>query len=1110
MGISLQSYRIQIGNFANKNLSIKDKPLKDVTRIGRKSSSSSFKSLFCLFSCVLIATICLSTQSKTTTKLQDINVHNCSILSEGQILINKKYGQELNVNFAARYKFGNKTNGIKILHWNAGARHLKNKINDIEHVISTYRPDILGISEANFKKEHSLEDVQIENYSLFLCNTLENPSLNISRVVVYVHNDIAVKRRTDLMNDTFSSIWLEISLPRKKKFLVGQCYREWQYLNQPDNSSNTVEAQLSRWNQFLQQWEQAISTGLECHTLGDMNLNFLNWTQPNIPKNSMTYKLRNLSQALFDKILPLGIVQCVSVATHFFPGQTPGGLDHYYTTHPQKISEVHAYHQGSSDHRVIMATRYSKLVVRNPRYVKKRSYKNFNPAEFLNAVRNISWWELYSCNDLDKAVTLFSEKLTAILDEMAPVKKYQIRKKYAPWLSNNTKEKINERNLAQKKAVETNSPDDWRRFRAIRNQINNILKKEKEAWNSKRLESCTENTTQTWRSIKSFLGWKSGGPPTQLNINGELKSKPADLAKSMNEFFCQKVENLRQNIPPCNSDPLDNVRKLMNNRTCSFSLRAVHPDEVQKIIKSMKSSKSCGLDNIDAYVIKLACEELTPAITHIINLSIELQKFPSGWKCSKVIPLHKKNEVTEPKNYRPVSLLAITSKILERAIFQQLIEYLEGNNILHPSHHGFRRNHSTATALLEMHNTWIEALEEDEISAVVLLDLSAAFDLVDTNILLSKLKLYGFQGNTTTWLESYLTGRQQQVYVDGEISEPLPVSVGVPQGSILGPLLYILFVNDLPEIIHDHPLPQEDNSFFNGSCNSCGHICCFADDSTYSQSETSPAVLKEKIDAQYRRISKYMACNKLVLNDDKTHLLVMAPKQLRKNHGNFGITLNTGMEIIEPSDHEKMLGCQISSDFTWNNHIRDDEFSMQRLVISRINALKKVSFGMSFKMRKMVANSIVMSRMIYIIQLWGGTRNYLLKSLQVLQNKAARTVTGLGWFTPQSVLLRQCGWLSINQLVEYHNLLLLFKVKNEKKPVYLYNIVSKSFPYETRAARANNIMENQQTSSDITKLGFISKSTKSWNVLPPHIKLESKLLKFKILLKIWIKENVPP
>ena len=280
--------------------------------------------------------------------------------------------------------------------------------------------------------------------------------------------------------------------------------------------------------------------------------------------------------------------------------------------------------------------------------------------------------------------------------------------------------------------------------------------------------------------------------------------------------------------------------------------------------------------------------------------------------------------------------------------------------------------------------------------------------------------------------------------------------------------------------------------------------------STYSQSDTNPAELKEKIDAQYRTISDYMACNKLVLNDDKTHLLVMAPKQLRKNHGNFGITLNTGNEIIEPSQHEKMLGCIISSDYTWNNHIRDDEFSMQRLIISRINALKKVSFSLSFKMRKMVANSIVMSRMIYIIQLWGGTRNYLLKSLQVLQNQAARTVTGLGWFTPQSVLLLQCGWLSITQLVEYHNLLLVFKVKNVKKPEYLYNIASRSFPYETRAARANNIVENQQTSSDITKLGFVSKSSKSWNSLPAHLKLETKQLKFKILLKTWIKENVPP
>ena len=594
--------------------------------------------------------------------------------------------------------------------------------------------------------------------------------------------------------------------------------------------------------------------------------------------------------------------------------------------------------------------------------------------QYVNAIRSISWWEVYSCNDVNLAAQLFTDKITTILDEMAPVRKYQIRKKYAPWLSNNTKEKINERNLAQKKAVETGIPNDWKQFRAIRNQVNSILKKEKEVWKSKRLENCSENTTQTWRSIKSFLGWNSGGPPTQLIVNGELKNKPYELATAMNQFFHQKVGNLRENIPASLTDPLDNVKKLMSNRTCSFSLKPVHPDVVGQIISNMKSSKSCGLDNMDSYVIKLAKDELTPVITHIINLSIQSRIFPALWKFSKVIPLHKKNEVTQPSNYRPVSLLAITSKILERAIFQQFIEYLEGNNLLHPSHHGFRKDHSTATALLEMYNTWIDALEEDEITAVVLLDLSAAFDLVDTKILLDKLKLYGFKEDSSTWLESYLTDRYQQVYVDGELSEALPVQVGVPQGSILGPLLYILFVNDLPEVIHDHP--QEEDTFFDTNCTNCGSICCFADDSTFSKSDKNPVKLKEDIEDKFKDISDYMSCNKLVLNQDKTHLLVMASKKKHQQNENFEITLDTGNEVIAQVDHEKMLGCHISSDFSWNEHVRDNEQSMQRMLTSRINALRKISYRIPFKTRKMVANSIVISRMIYIIQIWGGMTIY--------------------------------------------------------------------------------------------------------------------------------------
>ena len=157
--------------------------------------------------------------------------------------------------------------------------------------------------------------------------------------------------------------------------------------------------------------------------------------------------------------------------------------------------------------------------------------------------------------------------------------------------------------------------------------------------------------------MKNWLGWKTGGPPTKLVIEGELKSKPKELADCMNNFFVNKVTNLRNTIPPCSQDPLDRVKEIMKNRTCSFKLESVHSDEIKEIINNMKYSESCGL--------KLVSDELTPSITHIVNLSITRNNFPSLWKTSKVIPLFKKEDATLPKNYRPVSLLPMLSKILE-------------------------------------------------------------------------------------------------------------------------------------------------------------------------------------------------------------------------------------------------------------------------------------------------------------------------------------------------------------------------------------------------------------------------------------------------------------
>ena len=409
-------------------------------------------------------------------------------------------------------------------------------MDDIELAVSEHHPHLLGVSEANLKRVHDIQDVQLQDYDLILSKTMENDQLQVSRVVCYKHHSLVGKIREDLMSDQFSSIWLEVGLPGKRKFLVCQLYREWRYLGQPNRGehSATVQEQMRRWVIFLDQWELALATGKEVIVLGDINLNSLKFDNAGVNQP--------LVDAMMENIYPHGVVQCVKGATHFWPGQTPSGLDHIYTNVPEKLGQVQVKICGSSDHRLILATRHTKNIKQNPRYCSKRSYKNFDQAKFLAEVDKIQWWDIYSCSDVDIAVDMFTRKLTDILDEMAPMRKFQLRTKYATWVSKATLDRMKVRNLAQQTAAETGLQDDWELYKNLRNEVTGLLRKDKFEWQQTKLKSCEEDgdTGKLWKSILGWLNWSSTSSPTQLLHEGNLETSPKALADIQNRFYIEK------------------------------------------------------------------------------------------------------------------------------------------------------------------------------------------------------------------------------------------------------------------------------------------------------------------------------------------------------------------------------------------------------------------------------------------------------------------------------------------------------------------------------------------------------------------------------------------
>ena len=998
----------------------------------------------------------------------------------------------IDYNFKARYLHGNIGNkkeikGIKNNHLNI--RSLRYKVVEIKNIIKEQNSHIIGLSECELKKSpnFNLKELKIPGYDLLLPTSWD--SAGFARVAVYVKKTLQYTQVHELQDELVQSIWLKGGFKNSKQIFFCHGYRE--HKSSIGNSLNDQKIYLER---FLDQWEAAIGLGNpeepnEVHICCDMNVDTHNerWLKPNYPLVSLSRMIQSSCSVnnFFQLVTGITRTQYNRVSNMV----EMSCIDHVYCNYKHRCSQVKIITNGASDHDQLSYTRYSKDPPSPARMIRKRSYKNFKLEEFIEDLNIVDWTEVYACEDVDMAAEVFGRKFRFVVNKHAPWVKIQAKKNFLPWLSSETKGMMILRDKWKSKAKElgnsreentatTEESEAWSNYKYYRNKINNRKKDEERLFKAEKITENLNSAEQTWKTAKHFMNWKSQGSPSQLEIDGKLEAKPYNIAKHINDFFSCKVKDIRNSIgdvPP----NLTICQEIMNGKSCNLSLAHVTVRKVKKLLKSLKTSKSTSIDEIDNYIVKISADVIAGPLHHIITLSIMQEKFPSCWKYGKVVPLHKKDSPLLAKNYRPVTILSPLSKVLEKLIFEQLYSYFSNNHIFHPNLHGYRENRSTQTALVQMYDRWVKAAAAKQVTGVVLLDLSAAFDLVDPTLLLAKLRLYGLGDDVLHWLESYLTGRQQGVWIDNVLSEFLPCEVGVPQGSILGPLLFLIFYNDLPYSIR---------------CD----VDAYADDSTLSATSKDTQGISDLLSESCSLVSQWMKSNKLKLNAGKTHLLTVGTaEKLRIVSEPVEVEME-GIRLAESDNKcELLLGVQIQASLKWHEQCT----LLSRKLKTRLAGLGKLKFIVQESIRKTLAEGLFNSVLVYCLPLFGGCGKGDLQALQVLQNKAAQVVTKSPPRSNRDTMYDRLGWLTVNQLVFYHTVLSIFRIRQAGEPEYL----ARQLQNDNRNGRL--IIPRCKLS--LAQKSFCIRGAESWNSLPEHIRLSRKLREFKAKTRNWVQSIVP-
>ena len=959
-----------------------------------------------------------------------------------------------------------KKRGLHFIHININS--ILPKIDELREIAKNTKAAIIGITES--KLDSTIDDMEvcITGYSVLRCDRNRKGG----GVACFVRNDLCFNRESHF-NCNIEHVFLKIFIPKLKPILIGIFYR-------PPTQRSFLET-------LIKDFETLNLDNKEIYILGDFNINLI---QNNI------YILKEHESSISESLMTPLVNQYKELCQKFSLKQmlreptritcnSSTLLDHILSNSDEKISNSGIIDLGISDHHLTYCTRkILRFKSNSHQNVLLRCLKNYDADKFVKVLEEAKFpnYDLFS--DVDVAYADLLKRLSTSIDSIAPLKETRIKNMSEDWFDRELHEKIKKRNILLKKFRKSKLQIDEDLYKSSKYNIDKLIKEKKKTFYKSKLEQNIGRPKELWKTLKS-LGLPSKKASTSkifLKEGEKISYDDANNASIFKTFYSSLADNLLAKLPsPSGKYGINSVKSYYKNSlSTKFNISQLETQNVLEILQSLNSEKAAGIDNIPCKFLKDGANILAKHICQICNLSIKQSLFPHQCKIAKIKPLFKKGSKTDPKNYRPISLLPLISKIIERVIFDQTQEFLQKQNVFCRYQSGFRKNYSTDLCLSYLCDKVKKGFDCNLFTGMILIDLQKSFDTINHEILIKKMECIGFSEETLSWFKSYLSHREFKVSINKSLSNSGKITCGVPQGSILGPLLFLLYINDIPQAVE------------------C-EILLYADDTCLLFQHKNVKDIEKQLNKDFSNLCEWFVDNKLSVHfgEDKTKCILFGSKYKIKKADTLDIEYNN----IKIKQYRKVtyLGCILDSTLSGE--------SMALNVLNKINGRLKFLYRqenvLDKSLRRLLCNAMIQPFFDYACSAWYPHLNKSMQDrLQSAQNKCIKFCLKIGCRTSVKTKdFEAINWLNVHDRFFQIMASTVFRFFKNCGPEYLDEIY---FPADqigmcTRFSYQKLQIPRRKTNMGMKSLSYVAPTF--WNTLPTSLKLSVNLNNFKHKIK---------